>query len=204
MPAPRSAVTDSTLVIVLPDTTVSAAPTNVTFRVLLPAVPATATRSVPLRHRCVGSARSSHDVERVVSASSGDQIVARIAGDDVVEFVAGAVDRRISGQRQVFDIGPKGEADRGLYRVGALEVLFAYRVGGAVDDVDVVASRTPPAMESFPVTAVQASLPAPPLRVSFPAPPFSTSSPSSPFRLSLPAASVEQVGEGRSVQRVVA
>ena len=57
----------------------------------------------------------------------------------LAERVAGAVDRRRAGQRQVLDVGAERVGDGALDRVGAFAGALGDHVAGVVDDVGVVA-----------------------------------------------------------------
>ena len=69
-------------------------------------------------------------------------VVGRVAGDRVAQQVAGGVDVRGPGLRQIFDLGSQCQRDRGLDRIGALACKFNRRVAEIVDNKDVVAQTT--------------------------------------------------------------
>ena len=89
--------------------------------------------------------RPSTAVQNVRATKPRNDVVAAVAGDHVGECVAGAVDRRRPGQRQVFD-GADGmngvgqaEGDRRLDRVQAIATGFVDYVTAIVDHIGVVA-----------------------------------------------------------------
>ena len=90
-------------------------------------------------------------VKQVIAAIGGQDIVTRqtqelivafVADQRVVQVVAGSVDAVGTGQGQMFYVGGKRVADRGVHRVGACTRRLGYRIADVVHNVSVVASIT--------------------------------------------------------------
>ena len=78
-------------------------------------------------------------VQRVVAVEAAQRVAARAAGQAVVQGIAGA-DAGGAGQRQVFDVGVRfqAEVDGGVHGVGATAGQFDQGVGGGVHQVMVI------------------------------------------------------------------
>ena len=77
-------------------------------------------------------------IEGIRAAKARQDIVGAVANDDVIGRIAGAVDRRPTGQRQVLDVGRHRIADRRLNCIGAFARVLSHYIAGVVDDVGIV------------------------------------------------------------------
>ena len=83
-------------------------------------------------------------VEGIVTRTPCERVIAAATGHNVIQRVAGTVDGRGGGNGQVLDIGPHGvsaeiKGNRALNRVRTLVDQLGDRVGGRIDNVDIVA-----------------------------------------------------------------
>ena len=75
----------------------------------------------------------------VVASPAVEHVVAGVADERVVERVAGGVDGRSAGQRQILHVGAERVTDARLYRVGAFTCSFRHGIACRIDDIGVIA-----------------------------------------------------------------
>src|SRR5829696_5428335 len=76
-----------------------------------------------------------------------------------MQRVAGAVDGRTAGQREIFNVGPQRIGDAALYGIVSLVRLLGHHIPGTVDYISIVAGS--PDEGIVPRPAVQRIVPGP-------------------------------------------